>query len=91
MEYIREDGTKETFTTILEDKENATVFRHFKGNLYRIITMGKDSNTLKDLVVYQGEYSNKPCWIREETEFFSLVNTKKYPNVTQKYRFEKIK
>lgn len=89
MEYNK-NGRKVEFTTILEDKENATIFRHFKGNEYKIICIGKDSNNLNDVVIYQGEYENHPIWVREIDEFFSSVDHEKYPEVTQKYRFEKL-
>ncbi len=90
MEYIRNDQSKITFTTILEDKENATLFRHFKGKEYKIVTIAKDSEDLKDLVIYQGQYEGNPCWSREIEEFFSKVDKEKYPDIMQEYRFEKI-
>lgn len=90
MEYIRNDQSKIEFTTILEDKENATLFRHFKGKEYKIITIAKDSDNLDEIVVYQGQYEDNPCWTREIEEFFSKVDKEKYPTITQEYRFEKI-
>ncbi len=89
MEYIRKDNSKVKFTTILEDKDNATIFRHFKGHEYKIITVAKDSEDLKEIVVYQGQYDNMPCWTREIEEFFSKTDKEKYPDA-QEYRFEKI-
>lgn len=89
MEYIRKDQTKIEFTTILEDKEKATTFRHFKGHEYKIVTIAKASDNLNDIVVYQGQYDNKPCWTREIEEFFSKTDKTKYPDA-QEYRFEKI-
>jgi len=46
------------FTTIMEDSENASIFRHFKGKEYKIIGIAKDSETLKDLVIYQANYDD---------------------------------
>ena len=74
MEYIRKDNSKVTFTTILEDTNNATTFKHFKGKLYKIITIAKDSEDLNDIVIYQGQYDDKPCWCRKVEEFFSEVD-----------------
>lgn len=88
MELIRPDGKKEIITTITEDSKNATIFRHFKGKEYKILTIAKDAETLQDMVVYEGQYENNPCWVREKENFFSLVDNKKYPNITQKYRYE---
>lgn len=89
MEYIRNDNSKISFTTILEDEQNATTFKHFKGKLYKIITIAKDSEDLTDMVIYQGQYADKPCWSRKITDFFSEVDHSKYPDIKQKYRFEK--
>lgn len=65
-------------------------YRHFKGNLYQIKMLAKDCNTNKEVVVYQGMYAPYSCWVRELTEFMSLVDSSKYPDVVQKYRFEKL-
>lgn len=89
MKIIRENEEIE-FTTILEDKDSATLFKHFKGNIYKIVTLAKDSEDLGDVVVYQGQYEDNPCWTRKSTDFFSKVNKEKYPDITQEYRFEKI-
>lgn len=91
MKVLREDNKELEFTTIFEDSENASVFKHFKGNLYKIVTIAKDSEDLKEKVVYQGQYEDNPCWIRDKEDFFGLLNKEKYPDVNQMYRFEKIK
>ena len=85
---ITRDNKEIEIITILEDKDNATTFHHFKGNDYKIITIAKDSNTLNDIVVYLGLYDNNPIWTREYNEFFSKVDKKKYPDIKQEYRFE---
>ncbi len=90
MEYIRKDNSKITFTTILEDEKNATTFKHFKGKIYKILTIAKDSEDLSELIIYQGQYDDKPCWSRKIDDFFSLVDKTKYPDVKQDYRFQKI-
>ena len=71
------------------------VYKHFKGNLYRIIAVGHHSETKEKLVVYydlSGKNStiNDPC-IRPLNMFMSEVDHEKYPDVEQKYRFEKVK
>ena len=91
MKYITKDQRIIEFTTLLENAKEATSFRHFKGNVYRIITIAKDSENLSDMVVYQGEYENKPCFVRPIDDFFSLVDKTKYPEVKQKERFQKLK
>lgn len=64
--------------------------RHFKGKDYQIICFALDSETLEDVVVYKALYCDK-IYVRKLTDFISEVDTKKYPNANQKYRFELIK
>lgn len=90
MKVTREENNVLEFTTIFEDSENASIFKHFKGNLYKIVTIAKDCENLKEMVVYQGQYEDNPCWVREKEDFFGLLNKEKYPDVDQQYRFEKI-
>lgn len=70
------------------------VYRHFKGSYYRILAVGHHSETKERMVVYYndaGINSNRlePC-IRPLEMFMSEVDHKKYPDVKQKYRFEKV-
>ena len=40
------------------------VYRHFKGNLYRLITIARHSETLEEMVVYQALYGEGGYWVR---------------------------
>ncbi len=40
------------------------VYRHFKGNLYRLITVARHSETLEEMVVYQALYGEHGYWVR---------------------------
>lgn len=40
------------------------VYRHFKGNLYRVIGVARHSETLEPLVVYQALYGERGLWVR---------------------------
>ena len=44
-------------------------YRHFKGNEYEVIGIAKDSETLKEMVVYRALYGEKELWIREKQMF----------------------
>ncbi len=64
-------------------------YRHFKGNIYIVLCICKDSETLEDLVIYKDINSDK-IWARKYSMFISKVDKVKYPNVVQEYRFEPI-
>ncbi len=49
-------------------------FQHFKGGLYKLLLIAKDSETLEPVVVYQAMYENSEIWIRAGKSFFSWVN-----------------
>ena len=88
MTYITNNSENIDFTTIMEDPKNATVFHHFKGNDYQILTFAFDSETMHQKVVYQKMDDSKTCFIRDAEMFFSDVDKNKYPNEKQKKRFE---
>ena len=43
-------------------------YRHFKGGLYQIKMLAKDSDSLKEKVVYQAMYAPFECWVRDLEE-----------------------
>jgi len=63
------------------------VYRHFKGMIIEIIAVGKNTETLEEMVVYNHDGE---IWIRPLEMFMSKVDKEKYPEVTQEYRFEYI-
>ena len=40
------------------------IYRHYKGNMYKVIAIGKHSETLDELVVYQALYGDNEIWCR---------------------------
>ena len=48
----------------MENSIKPGIYRHFKGNDYRVLFTARHSETLEEYVVYQALYNDGGIWIR---------------------------
>ncbi len=61
-------------------------YRHFKGNEYEVIAVGRHSETEEQLVVYRALYGEGDVWIRPLSMFTDTVER----DGRRVVRFEKV-
>ena len=54
--------------------EIGKTYKHYKGNLYKIIALAKCSETLEDLIVYQSLDDNDKIWVRPRKMWSEIID-----------------
>lgn len=57
---------------------NPGIYRHFKGNLYRVIGTAAHSETMEPMVVYQALYGQQGLWVRPAAMWNETVERDDY-------------
>lgn len=65
-------------------------YRHFKGGEYEIVSLAVGSEDGDNQVVYRALYEPFTVYVRPLEMFMEPVDTEKYPQAEQEFRFEKI-
>lgn len=76
---------------IIQHFKRETVDQNSMRYLYEFIGIAIHSETRDRVVVYRALYGDKGLFVRPYEMFMEEVDHVKYPEIRQKYRFEKIR
>ena len=57
----------------MDDLKIGGIYRHYKGNNYKLLAVATHSETLEKMVVYQALYGDRGVWVRPLSMFTETV------------------
>ena len=58
---------------MMEELKIGGIYRHYKGNNYKLLAVATHSETLEKMVVYQALYGDRGVWVRPLSMFTETV------------------
>ncbi len=55
--------------------EIGKIYKHYKGNVYKVIAFARHSETLEDMVVYSS-LDNSKIWVRPKSMWNEVIDNK---------------
>lgn len=57
----------------MQEIKKGSIYKHYKGNIYKIIEFAKHSETMEDMIVYQS-LENGDIWVRPKYMWNEIIN-----------------
>ncbi len=64
------------FSPLAKSIEVGSLYEHYKGMRYKILGVGRHSETLEELVIYQALYGEGDVWVRPLAMFLEEITIK---------------
>lgn len=61
------------FSSQAKSIDEGTLYEHYSGKKYKIVSVGRNSESLEEVVVYKAQYGEQDVWVRPLTMFLENV------------------
>ncbi|MFZ0565317.1 MAG: DUF1653 domain-containing protein [Chlamydiales bacterium] len=68
-----ECGELKPLSALAKSLEMGGVYEHYKGRRYQLISIGRNSETLEEVVIYRALYGDRDVWMRPLSMFVENV------------------
>lgn len=78
--------TLQDFSSLARSVQPGSIYEHYKGMRYKILGVGRHSESLEEMVVYQALYGDGDIWVRPLNMFLEnvTINGELKPRFTKK-------